>query len=75
MTQPWNDSALLEIGDCYTCEENGRCSATDLHYQGKENLFLLLAKCGQNFITNICDSKLTYECELFLLLLSIQSSH
>lgn len=75
MTQPWNDSAVLEMGNCYTYEENGRCSATDLYYQGEENLFLLLAKCGQNFITNICDSKLTCECGLYLVLLSVFRVH
>lgn len=76
MTQPWNDSAVLEMGNCYTYEENGKCSAADLDYQGEEeSLFLLLAKWGQNFITNICDSKLTCECDLFLVLLPIFRVH
>lgn len=75
MTQPRNDSAALEMGNCCTYGENGRCSATDLDYQGEENLFLLLAKCGQNFITNICDSELTCECDPYLVLLSIFRVH
>lgn len=47
MTQPWNDSAVLEMGNCYTYEKNGRCSVTDLDYQEEENLFLLLAKLSK----------------------------
>lgn len=75
MTQPQNDSAALGMGNCYTYEENGRCSASDLDYQGEENLLLLPAKWGQNFITNICDSKLTCECDLHSVLLCIFRVH
>lgn len=75
MTQPRNDSAALEMGNCYTYKENGRCSPTDLDYQGEENLFLLLAKCGQNSTISICDSKLTWECDLYLILLYIFRVH